>query len=93
VSSKITGKVVEVNVEEGMAVTEGQVLARLDDATLKAGLALADVRVGDGIYGTVWRGEYRRYVKTTVVLIPDGGPSHFSSTKWFSSRNLWDLSA
>jgi RND family efflux transporter MFP subunit len=41
VSSKITGKVVEVNVEEGMAVTEGQVLARLDDATLKAALALA----------------------------------------------------
>ncbi len=41
VSSKITGKVVEVNVEEGMAVTEGQVLARLDDATLRAGLALA----------------------------------------------------
>ena len=32
VSSKITGKVVEVNVEEGMAVREGQILARLDDA-------------------------------------------------------------
>ena len=42
VSSKITGKVVEVNVEEGMAVREGQVLARLDDTTLRAGLALAD---------------------------------------------------
>lgn len=44
VSSKITGKVVEVNVEEGMAVTEGQVLARLDDATLKAALALAEAQ-------------------------------------------------
>jgi len=44
VSSKITGKVVEVNVEEGMAVTEGQVLARLDDSTLRAGLALADAQ-------------------------------------------------
>src|SRR5436190_13590297 len=32
VSSKITGKIVEVNVEEGMAVREGQVLARLDDS-------------------------------------------------------------
>ena len=31
VSSKITGKVIEVNVEEGMAVRQGQVLARLDD--------------------------------------------------------------
>lgn len=41
VSSKVTGKVVEVNVEEGMAVREGQVLARLDDSMLRAGLELA----------------------------------------------------
>jgi RND family efflux transporter MFP subunit len=41
VSSKVTGKVVEVNVEEGMAVREGQVLARLDDSTVRAGLNLA----------------------------------------------------
>jgi RND family efflux transporter MFP subunit len=32
VSAKITGKVTEVLVEEGMQVTEGQVLARLDDS-------------------------------------------------------------
>ncbi|MCJ7753147.1 MAG: efflux RND transporter periplasmic adaptor subunit [Thermoanaerobaculales bacterium] len=32
VSSKITGKVTEVLVDEGMAVEEGQVLARLDDS-------------------------------------------------------------
>ena len=32
VSSKVTGKLIEVNVEEGMAVREGQVLARLDDS-------------------------------------------------------------
>jgi RND family efflux transporter MFP subunit len=44
VSSKITGKVVEVNVEEGMAVKEGQVLARLDDVQFKASLALADAQ-------------------------------------------------
>jgi HlyD family secretion protein len=44
VSSKITGKVVEVNVEEGMAVKEGQVLARLDDATAQAALALAEAQ-------------------------------------------------
>jgi RND family efflux transporter MFP subunit len=41
VSSKVTGKVMEVNVEEGMAVREGQVLARLDDSTARAALALA----------------------------------------------------
>src|SRR5215831_11193076 len=28
---------------------------------------LADVQVGDAIYGTVWRGQYRRYVRTTVL--------------------------
>ena len=44
VSSKVTGKVVEVNVEEGMAVREGQVLARLDDSTVRAGLALAEAQ-------------------------------------------------
>jgi RND family efflux transporter MFP subunit len=41
VSSKVTGKVIEVNVEEGMAVKQGQVLARLDDSTSRAALALA----------------------------------------------------
>jgi RND family efflux transporter MFP subunit len=44
VSSKITGKVVEVNVEEGMAVREGQVLARLDDANARAALLLAEAQ-------------------------------------------------
>ena len=44
VSAKITGKVVEVNVEEGMAVKEGQILARLDDSTLRAALALAEAQ-------------------------------------------------
>ncbi|HSL84860.1 MAG TPA: efflux RND transporter periplasmic adaptor subunit, partial [Thermoanaerobaculia bacterium] len=40
VSSKVTGKIVEVLVEEGMAVEEGQVLARLDDSTQRAALQL-----------------------------------------------------
>src|SRR6185295_11789107 len=44
VSSKITGKVVEINVEEGMAIREGQILARLDDVTPKAALALAEAQ-------------------------------------------------
>jgi HlyD family secretion protein len=45
VSSKITGKVVEVNVEEGMAVEEGQVLARLDASAIRASLELARAQV------------------------------------------------
>jgi RND family efflux transporter MFP subunit len=44
VSSKITGKVVEVDVEEGKNVVQGQVLARLDDSTPKAALALAEAQ-------------------------------------------------
>jgi RND family efflux transporter MFP subunit len=36
VSSKVTGKVMEIFVEEGKAVRRGQVLARLDDSQLRA---------------------------------------------------------
>jgi len=41
VSAKITGKVTEVLIEEGMQVREGAVLARLDDTEARAQLALA----------------------------------------------------
>ena len=44
VSSKITGKVVEVNIEEGRAVTEGDVLARLDDSNARAALMLVEAQ-------------------------------------------------
>lgn len=42
VSSKVTGKVVEVLIEEGAAVEEGQVLARLDASTARAQYQLAE---------------------------------------------------
>ena len=45
VSSKVTGKLVEVLVEEGMAIRQGQVLARLDDAMVRSQLALAEARL------------------------------------------------
>src|SRR5712692_8196854 len=45
VSSKVTGKVMEVLVEEGHPVKEGQVLARLDDTQAKAALAYADAQL------------------------------------------------
>ena len=44
VSSKITGKVIEVNIEEGMAVRAGQVLARLDSETQRASVAQAEAQ-------------------------------------------------
>jgi RND family efflux transporter MFP subunit len=45
VSSKVTGKVVEVNVEEGMKVEANQVLARLDSSNVEASLHLAEARL------------------------------------------------
>ena len=45
VSSKVTGKVVEVRVEEGMAVSAGQILARLDDSSERSYLALAEAQL------------------------------------------------
>src|SRR5256886_9935243 len=41
VSAKITGKVTEVLIEEGMHVSEGAVLARLDDMEARQQVALA----------------------------------------------------
>lgn len=41
VSAKVTGKVTEVLIEEGMKVKAGQVLARLDDANARAGYEVA----------------------------------------------------
>jgi RND family efflux transporter MFP subunit len=45
VSAKITGKVIEVLIEEGMRVREGAVLARLDDTEARAGLGLAQAQL------------------------------------------------
>ena len=41
VSSKVTGKVVEILIEEGMKVKEGQIVARLDDTNIKTSLEVA----------------------------------------------------
>src|SRR4051794_25523144 len=45
VSSKVTGKVVDVLVEEGHPVKAGQVLAHLDDTQSRATLALAEAQL------------------------------------------------
>jgi HlyD family secretion protein len=45
VSSKVTGKVIEVLIEEGMRVEEGQVLARLDDTNVRASLRLVEAQL------------------------------------------------
>jgi len=45
VSSKVTGKVVDILIEEGMEVEEGQVLAHLDDSNTRANLAVAEAQI------------------------------------------------
>lgn len=42
VSSKVTGKVMQIFIEEGQSVKEGQILATLDDSQARAALALAE---------------------------------------------------
>ena len=44
VSSKFTGKVIEVNIEDGMTVEQGQVLARLDDSNIRTSFNLAEAQ-------------------------------------------------
>jgi RND family efflux transporter MFP subunit len=45
VSSKVTGKVLEIFIEEGQSVRQGQVLARLDDSQARAQLAFAEAQL------------------------------------------------
>jgi len=45
VSSKVTGKVLDVLLEEGQPVREGQILAHLDDTQPRATLALAEAQL------------------------------------------------
>ncbi len=61
VSSKIAGKLVEVLVEEGMVIEEGQLLARLDDSTPRRQLALAEAELAVA----------RRSLAETEVLAAD----------------------
>jgi len=46
VSAKITGKVIEVLIEEGQRVAEGAVLARLDATEMRAQLSLTSAQLG-----------------------------------------------
>lgn len=45
VSSKVTGRVIEVLIEEGMKVDAGQLLARLDDTNAAASFRLAEAQL------------------------------------------------
>ena len=62
VSSKATGKVVEVLIEEGFVVEEGQLLARLDDSIPRAQLELANSQLEAA----------RRYLRELDVQVRQG---------------------
>jgi len=49
VSSKVTGKVMKVFIEEGMYVEEGQLLAQLDDSTMKADLNYSQSQLDEAV--------------------------------------------
>ena len=76
VSSKVTGKVIEVNVEEGMAVREGQILARLDDSTVRAALGLSQAQAeaarGNMRESEVRLAEARVTLRRFEQLVKDG---------------------
>ncbi len=76
VSSKVTGKLIEVNVEEGMAVREGQILARLDDSTARAVLNLSQAQLaaarGNMRESEVRLAEARVTLARFVQLVKDG---------------------
>ena len=61
VSSKLTGRVTEVLIEEGMEVESGQVLARLDDANIRAAFELALAQAESA----------RRDLEETVALLEE----------------------
>jgi RND family efflux transporter MFP subunit len=76
VASKITGRLTEVHVEEGLPVSSGQVLARLDDAAHRAALALTESRLeaaGRAIRQTEAQLELaRKTLKRTRRLVEGG---------------------
>jgi RND family efflux transporter MFP subunit len=51
VSSKVTGKVIDVLIEEGIRVETGQVLAHLDDTNVRTSLALAEAQLASARTG------------------------------------------
>jgi len=61
VSSKFTGKVAEVLIEEGMVVVDGQVLARLDSSNVDTSVRLAEAQLRAS----------RSALKSTEVLLAE----------------------
>lgn len=72
VSSKLTGKVVELRIEEGSRVEQGEILARIDDANIRTQLALTrsqlDAARAQLVEGEVQLAEAERSLRRTREL-------------------------
>jgi len=77
VSSKFTGKVIEVLIEEGMLVEQDQVLARLDDANIRASFQLAEAQLVSS----------QRSLKETDVLLQEAR-LNFNRTRRLVEKDL-----
>ena len=77
VSSKFTGKVTEVLIEEGMLVEQDQVLARLDDANIRASFQLAEAQLVSS----------QRSLKETDVLLQEAR-LNFDRTRRLVEKDL-----
>lgn len=80
VSSKITGKVIEILVEEGMKVENGQVVARLDASNAEAGLRLADARLASAMLGLAEAAPMLEHARSEMKRLDALGESRAVST-------------
>jgi RND family efflux transporter MFP subunit len=74
VSSKITGKVVEVAIEEGQRVERGEIIARLDDANTRAAVAQARAQ----------RAQAEANLTATTVALQNAKPTFQRNEQQFS---------
>jgi len=85
VSSEITGRVVEVAIEEGSVVEQGQMVARLDDTLAKVDLDLskAKVRSAEALINSTQADldEAERVLARTQELVKTGNASQATLTK------------
>ena len=79
VSSKVTGKVMEVLVEEGMRVEEGQVLATLDDSVNRAQLNMEEAQVASARASVEELGIQIRQAELTLGRTRDLAASRLAS--------------
>lgn len=88
VSSKVTGKVTQVLIEEGQHVTAGQVIARIDNSNVRAALSQAEAQEGAA----------EANLKVAQVALEEAGPKyrrdqHMHEAGYLSDQSVEDARA